>query len=145
MSTVDPNRVLSSIRNAIALARPKEARVLFATLDQHLSNGGNLPDAWGRRRDCRYWQKHGYSTRELARNGAEAIRIGVEEMGGTYSTLYPYPCPDGDHWHLSHYQQGRKTCPSCGQSAPAWNGGKVWVIGAHLTDGAPCTGEGKNR
>lgn len=91
---------------------------------------------------CRYSTKRTYPTRVRACEGAEEIRAAVEASGRVYTTLYPYACPDSDHWHLSHYPQGDAPCPACGQTAPAWNGGDVWVLSAHRTDDAPCVGEG---
>lgn len=92
---------------------------------------------------CRYHRKRTYPTRKAARQGAEDIKTIVGHNGGTYTQLYPYRCPDMEHWHLSHYPQGYRKCGTCGDRAPAWNGGKIWVTGAHLNaTGEPCTGEG---
>jgi hypothetical protein len=93
---------------------------------------------------CRYDNKRHYPTRKAARLGAEDIRTIVTNAGGQYDTLYPYPCPDEDHWHLSHYPQGYRDCPRCGERKPAWNGGKIWVMSAHAgPDGDKCFGEGQ--
>lgn len=91
---------------------------------------------------CRYPSKQYYSTRVDAKQGAREIKRSVESEGGVYDQLYPYRCPDGNHWHLSHFQQGVKTCPRCGNPAPAWNGGDTWVIGFHKQwNGEKCYGE----
>lgn len=92
---------------------------------------------------CRYGAKRTFGSKEAATAGTQDIRARVEAAGRVYTTLYPYACPDGDHWHLSHYPQGTATCPVCGREAPAWNGGKVWVISAHDHDSTTCAGMGK--
>lgn len=92
---------------------------------------------------CRYATKRQFPTSELAQAGAQDIRATVESAGRTFQMLYPYRCPDnGGHWHLSHFQQGYATCSWCHQSAPAWNGGKFWVMAAHTADDEPCLGVG---
>lgn len=42
----DPDMLLRNIRNAIWLGHPAIAQVTFAALDEHLSNGGELPEDW---------------------------------------------------------------------------------------------------
>lgn len=44
--TIDPNMLLRNIRNAIALGHPSMVALTFATLDDQLSNGGELPTDW---------------------------------------------------------------------------------------------------
>jgi len=92
---------------------------------------------------CRYWRKKEFVSKAQAYEGARQIRLHVELTGRTYDPLYPYLCPDGDHWHLSHYRQGEATCSHCGETARAWRGGAdYWVIGEHsLANGQPCSGE----
>lgn len=43
---IDPNLLLSNIRDAIGLGHAAIAQVSFAALDEQLSNGGELPNAW---------------------------------------------------------------------------------------------------
>lgn len=97
------------------------------------------------RPECRYPNKRLYATRAAAREGARNIKCVVEGRGDRYQTLYPYQCPGLPHWHLSHYQQGKRDCPVCAQRVTAWNGGEVWVIGAHedLSENR-CPGEGRH-
>jgi hypothetical protein len=47
MTDIDPTMLLSSIRHAIAFHRAV-ALMSFATLDDQLTNGGELPDDWAR-------------------------------------------------------------------------------------------------
>lgn len=90
--------------------------------------------------ECRFAAKRTFPTREWARQGMRDIRAAVWARGVRYDTLYPYRCPNGSHWHLSHYRQGYAMCPVCGQRQQAWFGGKVWVIAAH----GGCAGEGQH-
>jgi len=94
-------------------------------------------------RTCRYGRKRQFPTRELAREGAQDIRMTVESEGRTFQTLYPYRCPDAGHWHLSHYRQGYATCQYCRRRAAAWDGGQNWIMAAHTTNDEPCLGAGK--
>lgn len=96
--------------------------------------------------ECPFPVKRTFRTRELARVGMKTIQWAVEGQGSAYDTLYPYRCPNGRHWHLSHYRQGRVLCPVCQLKAPAWFGGKVWVISAHTAGLWPerCPGEGQH-
>jgi hypothetical protein len=48
MSDIDPTMLLSSIRHALALDHRAVALMSFATLDDQLTNGGELPDDWKR-------------------------------------------------------------------------------------------------
>lgn len=93
---------------------------------------------------CRYSTKRGYATRDLAREGANQIRLTVELRGGSYDTLYPYRCPDAKHWHLSHYRQGYADCTRCESRKPAWDGGMWWVMAEHINDHTEgrCEGSG---
>jgi hypothetical protein len=92
---------------------------------------------------CRFPAKRTFATRDKARAGAELIRQTVESQGGVYQTLYPYRCPENQHWHLSHYQQGYAVCSWCVQRRPAFKGGDdYWVLGNHRHDGHPCGGSG---
>jgi len=95
------------------------------------------------RSTCPYMKKLVFDTRADARRGAEVIEEQIKARGAIYQRLYPYLCPEGDHWHLSHYPQGYRPCPICHERVRAWNGGKVWVVSAHTTpEGEPCKGEG---
>lgn len=92
---------------------------------------------------CRYPSKKLFTDETAAVTGSELIRAKVEASGGMYTQLYPYQCPGTDHWHLSKHTQGTATCPICyDNTAPAWVGGEVWVIGAHEHAGEPCPGSG---
>lgn len=89
---------------------------------------------------CRYSRKRAFADQAHAVAGAERIRITV---GDEYDQLYPYPCPDGPHWHLSHYEQGTQRCGTCNRLVSAWKKRPDWwVIGTHLNNGQPCVGEG---
>lgn len=90
---------------------------------------------------CRYARKRAYTTKRKARLGAMAIQAGVEASGREYQPLYPYRCPDGWHWHLSHFKQAKARCPQCHGEVPAWRGDH-WVISTHEVDGAVCSGVG---
>jgi hypothetical protein len=46
MADVDPDLLLRNIRNAIGLGHPAIAQLTMATLDEHLSKGGQLPQDW---------------------------------------------------------------------------------------------------
>lgn len=46
---IDPNMLLRNVRNAIALGHPSMAQLSFATLDDQLTNGGDLPTDWAPR------------------------------------------------------------------------------------------------
>jgi hypothetical protein len=48
MTDIDANMLLGNIRNALALGHPNMAALSFATLDDQLTNGGELPDDWKR-------------------------------------------------------------------------------------------------
>lgn len=79
---------------------------------------------------CGFPEKQWYRTRALARVGMADIQHYVEHVkGGTYQTLHPYRC--GNHWHLSHYRQGKAVCPVCNQIRPAWFSGTAWIVAAH--------------
>lgn len=84
-----------------------------------------------------------YASEPLAVQGAENIRAKVEAASRTYDTLHPYKCPDANHWHLSHHEQGHVTCPVCRQTAPAWKLPESWswVVAAHSPGGQGCSGE----
>lgn len=45
----DPNILLSNMRGAIGLGHPAIAQLSAASLDEHLSHGGALPDDWQQR------------------------------------------------------------------------------------------------
>lgn len=93
---------------------------------------------------CRYESKRRYASEPLAIQGAQDIREKVETAGRRYDTLYPYPCPDDNHWHLSHHEQGEISCPACRESAPAWKlaDSGSWIIAAHPPTGTRCVGVG---
>ncbi|AII28256.1 hypothetical protein PBI_YUNGJAMAL_17 [Mycobacterium phage YungJamal] len=89
---------------------------------------------------CRYDTKYRFRDKDDAIDGAEQIKA---RKGEEYGQLYPYRCPDGDHWHLSHHEQGVERCRTCNRLAPAWKA-KAWVIGAHDgPDGKRCEGIGQ--
>lgn len=91
---------------------------------------------------CRYPEKHAFDTREAARDGTLIIRIKCMKDNREYQPLYPYKCPDAEHWHLSHYQQGTALCGTCNTVVPAWKG-SWWVIARHVdAEHVPCRGEG---
>lgn len=46
---IDPNLLLRNVRNAIAADHRAILIVTVATLDNQLSNGGELPDDWKRK------------------------------------------------------------------------------------------------
>lgn len=83
--------------------------------------------------ECRYQRKRRFLTSADAEAGARRIRAGVEARGQRFVTLYPYRCPDGDHWHLSKSPQDTRDCPTCGQSRPSWLDPRrgEWVVYAH--------------
>lgn len=84
--------------------------------------------------DCRYPDKRYYDSEADARDGAEEIRARVFSRGQRFAPLYPYPCPSGQHWHLSSARQGRATCPRCEVTdLPSWFDSRQqeWVIYAH--------------
>ena len=80
---------------------------------------------------CRYPGKGRYKTREAARYATWVIRVSVGPK--QYTTLYPYQCPTGTHWHLSNSRQGRRVCSRCHSEQPAWfdKQSQQWVIYAH--------------
>lgn len=90
---------------------------------------------------CRYATKKLFATENDAEAGAVAIRAKVESAGGVFQTLYPYRCPDGDHWHVSHYRQSVFTCRECEQEVPAWSPreGK-WILTEHHRGDLLCEG-----
>lgn len=91
---------------------------------------------------CRYATKRTFGTRADARLGILDIRIRCELEGREFDTLYPYPCPDAPHWHLSSKAQGYALCRRCNQRVPAWKGW-WWVIAKHDdANSRPCRGEG---
>lgn len=95
--------------------------------------------------DCAHPDKRKYRSRSWADAGAKGIRKKVGETA--YQTLYPYECPAGGHWHLSHYRQGKAKCPACQMPQAAWKGGEdYWVIAKHEgvdVDGSLCRGTGE--
>lgn len=80
---------------------------------------------------CRYETKRTFRTRDKARMGIKTIRYSVEGRGIEFNTLYPFHCPDEDHWHLSHYRQGYQDCPGCGERMPFFTERHYWVIPTH--------------
>lgn len=93
---------------------------------------------------CRFGTRRAYRTRADARQGARDIQAQVEYRGGTYTTLHAFKCPEGDHWHLSRYSQGKKRCGVCKDLHEAWNGGEFWIMAAHENrKGLRCFGEGQ--
>ncbi|WP_131722083.1 hypothetical protein [Mycolicibacterium senegalense] len=96
--------------------------------------------------ECRFARKRRYSTRDLAVMGADEVKAAVESSGRRFDSLHPYRCPDGPHWHLSHYEQALGMCPVCEEWHPAWCGSqpdKRWIISGHVVDEQPCPGEGQ--
>lgn len=93
---------------------------------------------------CTFPQKKRCKTKQ------EAIELRdrmAKHFGDRYEPLYPYECPAGGHWHLSHYRQGKANCPVCQLHKPAWRGGEgYWVMAKHAAtiDGITlvCTGTG---
>lgn len=91
---------------------------------------------------CHLGKKRYYPSRDAALAGAEDIRVEVTAQGRkAYDQLYPYLCPSGGHWHLSHYRQGTARCLVCLQRGPAWLKGE-WIMGKHIdpTTGRDCCG-----
>ena len=84
--------------------------------------------------ECRYPTKRRYESEGEAVDGAQELRERVNGRGRRFIPLYPYRCPESDHWHLSSARQGRATCPLCGVAdLPSWfdNQRQEWVIYAH--------------
>lgn len=91
---------------------------------------------------CTYPRKKKFANLNEAREGARAIEA---HHGERYEPLYPYECPSGGHWHLSHYRQGEAVCPVCQIKRPAWRGGEsYWVISRHniVGNAGACNGTG---
>lgn len=91
--------------------------------------------------ECRFASKRTFATEDDARLGALEIKTVCALNHRSYTELFPYPCPDGDHWHLSHWAQGTGLCGTCNEMVPAWKGW-WWVIGRHYVNHQPCKGEG---
>lgn len=97
---------------------------------------------------CRYSRKRLFDSEESAAAGAHAI---AERVGDAYTPLYPYPCPDGDHWHLTSAEQALGYCENCEQWVPCWRtkttnaNVDMWLLAQHHTTPGKslrCTGEG---
>ena len=107
-----------------------------------------FPEDWGDppehepKPGCTRPSKRKFGSEYAAKLGADQIKRSV---GPNYDPLYPYQCPAGGHWHLSHYRQGTAKCPVCQLPKPAWRGGDAyWVIAKHMSVGnaGPCNGTG---
>ena len=96
---------------------------------------------------CRFAAKRTYANEAEANAGTAEIRATAEANGRVYQQLYPYKCPDAEHWHLSHYEQAVGHCPVCEAWHPAWRGStddERWIMSGHENaDGAKCSGEGQ--
>ena len=98
---------------------------------------------------CRYSRKRLFDSEESAVAGAQAI---AERVGEKYMPLYPHPCPDGDHRHLTSAEQALGYCESCEQWVPCWRtktttvNVDMWILAKHQTHPDMkwtfCTGEG---
>lgn len=57
---------------------------------------------------CRYSAEPEFPTRKAADAGAEARKreLEAEFQGRIRQPWYPFPCPDGNHWHLALSPQG---------------------------------------
>lgn len=83
---------------------------------------------------CRYPYKMHYESESEARFASEEIRARVHGRGQRFIPLYPYQCPENEHWHLSSSRQGTATCPRCDTpDLSAWfdHRRNEWVIYAH--------------
>ncbi|CPR34215.1 Uncharacterised protein [Mycobacteroides abscessus] len=93
---------------------------------------------------CRYSAEPEFPTRKAADAGAEARKreLEAEFQGRIRQPWYPFPCPDGNHWHLALSPQGPAICPWCRLVRTAWYGGldhEAWVMADHRgVDGRPC-------
>lgn len=81
--------------------------------------------------ECAYPNKRRFLTRIDAEHGAQRIKAAVEAAGRRYDQLYPYQCPNADHWHLSSKEQGVKVCTGCNTEQSAWRRGNKWIVYAH--------------
>lgn len=92
---------------------------------------------------CRYSAEPEFPTRKAADAGAEARKreLEAEFQGRIRQPWYPFPCPDGNHWHLALSPQGPAICPWCRLVRTAWYGGldhEAWVMADHRgVDGRP--------
>lgn len=93
---------------------------------------------------CRKPSEAAYPTQKDAQEGADALqhKLEMEFFGNVKQPWYPFPCPDGNHWHLALTPQGPAVCPWCRLVRTAWYGGldhETWVMAAHAgIDGRPC-------
>lgn len=122
-------------------ADPNTLAVVLDAAKTVVTEAGSTP--------CRYTRKRLYATEELA--VADSVNIATRK-GVDYKPLYPHPCPDGDHWHLTSAEQALGYCENCEQWVTCWRtktskaNVDTWILAAHsvsLTNALRCDGEGQ--